>query len=141
MISSIILWLIVGGAALAIDIATSSFLFVWFTVGAIAAIIMQTLDFSFIAQLITFIVVSGISMAVGYPIARRTIKSSVKRTPVREETYVGKILTVDEDILEEGKIRVDGVYWQAVNDGETIEKGDQVKITEVKGNRIIIKKI
>lgn len=141
MTGSLILWLLIGGVALAIDIFTSTFLFVWFTIGAIAAILIQIFDFSFVTQLIFFVLVSGISMAVGYPMVKKNIKKSVKRTPVREETYIGKILIADEDIIEEGKAKVDGVYWQVSNIGEDIEKGDKVKITEVRGNKIIITKI
>lgn len=140
MTNFLILWLVIGGVALAVDIATSSFLFVWFTVGAISAIIAQILDYSFMTQLITFVCITGISMAIGYPIAKKTIKNSVKRTPVREETYIGKMLTVDEDMIQEGKAKIDGVYWQVLNVGKIIEKGDEVKIIEVKGNKIVITK-
>jgi len=140
MTNFLILWLVIGGVALAVDIATSSFLFVWFTVGSISAIIAQILDCSFMTQLITFVGISGISMAFGYPMAKKTIKNSVKKTPVREETYIGKIITVDEDIIQEGKAKIDGVYWQALNVGEIIKKGDEVKIIEVRGNKIVITK-
>lgn len=42
----IIVWIIIGTAALLLDLATSSFLFVWFTLGAIAALIVQILGYS-----------------------------------------------------------------------------------------------
>lgn len=140
MANSLILWVVIGGIALAVDIATSSFLFVWFTVGAIAAIITQIFDYSFMAQLINFVWISGVSMVIGYPIVKKTIKNSVKPTPVREETYIGEVLTVDSDMIQEGKVRLDGVYWQVLNVGEVIEEGDEVKVIEVRGNKIVITK-
>lgn len=141
MIGSIFLWLVVGSIALLIDIITSAFIFVWFTIGAIAAIIAKILGCSFIVQAIIFIAVSAILMAVGYPIAKRSIKMSVKPTPTREQTYLGKEIIVDEDIVSSGSVKIDGVYWAAKNEGEMIKKGDKAKIISVEGNKIIIKKV
>lgn len=141
MTNSLILWIVVGVVALAIDIATSAFIFVWFTVGAIAAGIAQIFDYSFVVQLIIFIIVSGICTAVGYPIAKKTIKKSVKPTPTREKTYIGKLIVVDDDIIERSSIKIDGVYWSVVKEGDLLQKGDKAEIVSVQGNKIIIKKI
>lgn len=140
MDNSLILWIVVGILALVVDIATSAFIFVWFTVGAIAAGIAQILDCSFAVQLIIFIIVSGICTAVGYPIAKKTIKKSVKPTPTREKTYIGKLIVVDDDIMDKGAIKIDGVYWTVIKEGDMLQKGDKAKIVGIEGNKIIIKK-
>ena len=75
-----IFWVAVALGALAIDIATSSFMFIWFAIGAIAAIIAMVFNASVVAQAIIFVAVSAISMAVGYPIVKRTIKKTVTKT-------------------------------------------------------------
>lgn len=141
MSSSLILWLVIGGIALAVDIVTSAFLFVWFTVGAIAAITAQIFGASFMVQIIIFIIVSVIFTGVGYPMAKKTIKSSVKPTPTREETYIGKQITVDDDVIEKGSVKIDGVHWNIIIEGEPIQEGDKVKVIGVQGNKIIIEKI
>jgi len=141
MANSLILWIVVGVVALAVDIATSAFIFVWFTVGAIAAAIAQMFDYSFVVQLIIFIIVSGICTAVGYPIAKKTIKKSVEPTPTREKTYVGKFIVVDDDIIEKGIIKLDGVYWSVIKEGHLLKKGDKAEIIGIEGNKIIIKKV
>lgn len=141
MTSAVILWLVIGAIALLIDIITSAFIFVWFAIGAIAAIIAKILGCSFVVQSIIFIAVSAVLMAVGYPIAKQSIKLSVKPTPTREQTYLGKEIIVDEDIVSNGSVKIDGVYWAAKNEGEMVKKGDKAKIIGVEGNKIIIKKI
>lgn len=133
------LWLIIGGVALIVDVMTSSFLFVWFTVGAITAIIFQILNQPFIIQLIAFVATSAISMAVCYPIVKKNIKKSIKPTLVREKTYIGRELTVDDRMIESSTVKIDGVYWNMINEGEKIKIGDRVKIVGMKGNKIIIK--
>jgi Membrane protein implicated in regulation of membrane protease activity len=141
MTNYLILWIIVGIVALGVDIATSAFIFVWFTIGAIAAGIAQMLHYSFIVQLIIFIIVSGVCTAVGYPIAKKTIKKSVKPTPTREKTYIGKLIVVDDEIIEKASIKLDGVYWSVIKEGDILKKGDKAEITGIEGNKIIIKKV
>lgn len=141
MTGTIFLWLVIGSIALLIDIITSAFLFVWFTIGAIAAIIAKILGCSFVVQSIVFIAVSAILMAVCYPIIKRSTKMYVEPTPTREQTYLGKEIIVDEDIVSTGSVKIDGVYWISKNEGDMIKKGDKARIVGIDGNKIIIKKI
>jgi membrane protein implicated in regulation of membrane protease activity len=138
---AVILWLVIGGVALAIDVLTSAFIFVWFTVGAISSVIAAMLGYGFNVQLISFILVSTAFMVVGYPLVKRTIKSTVVKTPTTEQGYVGRILTVDEDVMDKATIKIDGIYWTVKNEGELIKKGDKVKVTGIEGNKIVIKKL
>jgi membrane protein implicated in regulation of membrane protease activity len=139
-LAPLILWVIISVVALVVDIATSAFVFLWFTVGGIAAIVVLTLGFSVPIQITTFIAVSAISMALGYPLMKKTLKSTVTKTSTMEEGYIGRKLTVDEDFVETAKVKIDGIYWTIKNVGEPVKKGDEVKITGIEGNKLIIKK-
>ncbi|WP_368490208.1 NfeD family protein [Clostridium sp. BJN0013] len=141
MYNSIILWVIIGIAALSLDIITSSFLFVWFTVGAIGAIIAEILNYPFIIQLIVFVVISAVFIIICYPIVKKNIKKYVKPTPLREETYVGKEIVVDEEMVKNNGLKIDGVYWNIKKQGYTLKKGDIVKVIAIEGNRLVIEKI
>ncbi|WP_102399725.1 NfeD family protein [Haloimpatiens massiliensis] len=137
----LIVWLIVGIGALLIDIVTSAFLFVWFTAGAIAAIICLTLGLSFSTQIIVFIIVSVLFMATGYPIVKKNMKRTVPKTKTMEEGYIGREIVSDQNIKEKGNLKVDGIYWTVENKGEEIELGDRIKIVGIQGNKLIIEKI
>lgn len=136
----IILWIIIAAIAILIDIATSSFLFVWFTVGAIAAMIAEVLGVSFGIQVIIFLVVNLITVSLGYPWAKKKFKTSVKRTPLMEETYIGRVMKAEEDIEQRAKVKVDGIYWTVQNSGEEIKAGDNFKIIGIEGIKLIIEK-
>lgn len=136
----LIIWIIISVAALVIDIATSAFLFIWFTVGGIAAIIALIVGSAPTVQIITFVAVSGISMALGYPLMKKTLKDTVKKTSTMEEGYIGREITVDEDIIEAAKAKIDGIYWTIKNIGEPIKKNDKIKIIGIEGNKLIVKK-
>lgn len=135
-----IMWIIIGVVTLVLDIATSTLLFVWFTLGSLGAITALMLKASFTVQVIVFLVVSAIGFALGYPLAKKIIKRDVKKLSTVEEGYLGRELIVDEEIIEKSMIKIDGIYWTIKNEGEMIKKGDKVIITGISGNKIIIRK-
>ena len=136
----VILWIIIAAVAILIDIATSSFLFVWFTVGAVAAMIAEVLGVSFGIQVIIFLVVNLITVSLGYPWAKKKFKTSVKRTPLMEETYIGRVMKAEENIGQRAKVKVDGIYWTVQNSGEEIKAGDNFKIIGIDGIKLIREK-
>ncbi|WP_097026368.1 NfeD family protein [Clostridium peptidivorans] len=136
-----IMWVIIGGVALAVDLITSSLLYVWFTVGSLAALLALILGYSFTVQVIAFIAVSVLFLAIGYPLAKEILKKSVDNIPTMEAGYVGREIIVDNEVIERAMVKVDGVYWTVKNEGEPINKGDKVKVTGIEGNKLIIKKI
>lgn len=135
-----IFWIILGIVVFVLDIATSSFLFIWFSIGAVAAMIASLMGASVGAQVIIFLAVSIVTISIGYPWARKKFKSSVAHTPLMEENYIGKVLKAEDDIEERGKAKLSGVYWAVINKGETIKKGESFKIVRFEGNKLIIEK-
>lgn len=137
----LMLWIVVAAVALAIDVVTSSFLFIWFTIGGIVAIVLSIFDVAFSIQLITFVAVSAGLMAVGYPIIKRTIKNTVPITSTMEENYIGQDFVANKDIERKATIKFEGIYWTVKNDGDFISKGDVVKIVGIEGNKLVVKKV
>lgn len=137
--ATVIFWLVIAAAVIVIDICTSSFLFVWFSLGSLAAIVAYLLGANLTIQFLVFAVVSLISIAIGYPIVKKKYKESVTQIPLMEETYIGKVFEATEEIKETGRIKVSGIYWAAVNKENTIKVGQKFQITGIDGNKLIIK--
>jgi membrane protein implicated in regulation of membrane protease activity len=137
----IIFWAVVAIGALFIDITTSSFMFVWFSLGAIAAIVAMVFNGSVVVQVIIFVAVTAASMAVGYPIVKKTIKKTVSKTLTMEEGYIGKEFAIEEDIDVKAKIKFQGVYWTVKNVGKPLKKGDLVQVIGIEGNKLLIAKV
>lgn len=134
------LWIIVAIAMVGIDLATSAFLFSWVGLGAVVAMFANLFELSFLVQVIIFGVVSLIAIGIGYPWAKKKFKASIRTTPLMEETYIGMIFDAEEKIEETAQIKVSGIYWVAINEGEVIEKGDKFIITGIQGNKFTINK-
>lgn len=140
MYGEVLLWIIIGAVAIFIDIFTSSFLFIWFTIGSIVALIISSLGYSFSVQFIAFIFTSLVFLIVGYPIVKNTIKKSVPKTLPIGQNYIDRIITVDKDIKGEELIKIDGIYWTVVSEDTLIKKGESAKIIALNGNKFILKK-
>lgn len=139
--SYLIMWIVIALAALLLDMITSAFLFVWFSLGSIAAIISYLLGAGILAQVLIFIIVSAVLLIVGYPLVKKTIKKTVPKTLKQEESYIGREFLIDEDVIEKAIMKVDGIYWTVKNDGEAISKGDRIRIIGLEGNKLVVKKI
>ncbi|KEI14903.1 nodulation efficiency protein D [Clostridium novyi B str. ATCC 27606] len=137
----LILWIIISIVALVVDISTSSFLFIWFTIGGVVSTILTLMGCSFIIQVISFIIVSLILMVICYPIIKRTIKNTVPITPTMEEKYIGEEFIIKKDIEEKASIKYNGIYWTVKSVNGNINKGSSVKIIGIDGNKLLIKKI
>ncbi|WMJ82360.1 NfeD family protein [Clostridium sp. MB40-C1] len=141
MWSKLILWIVVAVFAIAIDIFTSSFLFVWFGIGGIVAIILTVLHFPFLIQFIAFIATSLVLLAIGYPIVKKAIKNTIVITPTMEEEYIGKEFISNYNIKDKANIKFKGIYWTVKNIGENINKGDKVVVLAIEGNKLVVKKL
>lgn len=135
----VIVWLLVAIALIVIDIVTSSFIFMWFSLGAIVAIMLSLLEISVAWQIVAFLVVGVATVSIGYPWAKKKFKADVNHVPTMEQTYIGKEMIANEDMEEKSKIKVDGIYWTAYNKGEIIKKGEKYTITGIEGNKLIVK--
>jgi membrane protein implicated in regulation of membrane protease activity len=134
-------WVVVALGALLIDIATSSFMFIWFAIGAIAAIFALVFNAPVGVQAITFVAVSAVSAVVGYPIVKKTIKKTVSKTLTMEEGYIGKEFTITKDIDVKANIKFEGIYWTVKNVGKPLKEGDLVQIIGLEGNKLLIAKV
>ena len=66
----IIIWLLIAFLVIVIDIVTSSFIFMWFSIGAIAAIILSLLGLAMKIQILAFLIIGIAMVCVGYPWAK-----------------------------------------------------------------------
>lgn len=134
-----VLWVAVALIALAIDLVTSAFLFVSFTVGAVCALIAQTMKATAIVQFVVFIIVSGLSLVAVYTKGKKLLEKTVEKIPTPEERLIGRKIVLEEDVLDTATIKIDGIY-RTVKTGEPLKKGDAVIIDGIDGNKLIIKK-
>jgi len=56
-------------------------------------------------------------------------------------SLIGKIAVTDSDMSPNGTVLIDNEIYEAVTDGEQIDPGRGVKVTRVKGKKIVVKRV
>lgn len=139
-------WLIIWGLVLVlaviVEAATEQLVSIWFALGALIAAILACFNVAWYIQLIVFAVVSLVSLiAVKFILIKDRQKQSTVLT--NTDSLIGSEILVTKTIngLEEpGQGKHRDVFWTLESD-EVIEAGEKAIISEIKGNRLIVKKI
>lgn len=116
---------------------------IWFAVGALAALITVAFGGNPLAQTIVFIIVSGITMALVRPLAKKYLKP--RQTPTNADRILGKTALVSQSIdntLGQGQVNVSGQTWSARSQyDDQIPEGTQVRILRIEGVKVFVERI
>jgi membrane protein implicated in regulation of membrane protease activity len=122
------------------ELLTAGFFLLPFAVGAAAAAILAFLGVNLGLQLVTFVVISVVFLAVLQRFARQEQRDGPE--PAGAGRFPGKHAFVLEPVNRfegTGSVRVETEQWRATTDGdEEIPVGDEVVITEVRGTRLVV---
>ncbi|GMQ86068.1 MAG: hypothetical protein BMS9Abin07_1640 [Acidimicrobiia bacterium] len=125
------------------ELLTAGFFLLPFAVGAAAAAILAFLGVGVALQLVTFVVISVVFLAVLQRFAKQEQRDGPE--PAGAGRFQGKHAVVLESInrLEgTGSVRMDTEQWRATTDrDEEIPIGEEVVITEVRGTRLVVEPI
>ncbi len=137
-----IMWLAVGVLFLIVELLTTALVSIWFVPSAIITCLLSFIVDSLLIQIAIFVVLSAVFMVVCRKIYNKHIKKPVDDVD-QNEKLLGKSATVTEDTNGiTGRILVGDVYWRAVSEnGDTIQKGETVKIKGVNGTTLVINKL
>ena len=136
-------WGIVTALALIVEFITADLITIWFAAGGLVTLLVTALapELHLIWQLLIFVGVSVILLLCTRKICLKLLKNDNVKTNI--DAIIGTIFTV-KDISEEGYTyhTINGTSWrvQAI-DGETLEAGRKFEICEIKGNKLIAKKV
>ncbi|MBR3755903.1 MAG: NfeD family protein [Firmicutes bacterium] len=134
-------WLIVGVIFAVSEALTVGLVTIWFTGGAVAALIAALLGAGIPVQVVLFLVVS-----IGLLLTTRKIfvnKLKTGRTKTNVDALVGEEAKVLTDIkpFEPGSVKLKGQEWTAVakDDDLTIASGEIVKVVAIDGVKAVVK--
>ncbi|GAA0465680.1 hypothetical protein Ade02nite_47530 [Paractinoplanes deccanensis] len=138
-----VLWIVLGIALAIAEAFTATFLIIFFAAGALAAAGVAALGAPLLLQVITFAVVSGVSVFALRPIILRHARPALEsgETPFGVEAIEGSHGTVLEEVGgDHGMIKLDGELWQARSfDGnEKYLPGERVRVIKVQGATAIV---
>ena len=137
----VLVWIVIAVIFAITEGLTSSFITIWFTIGAAASAIVAAAGGNIAIQIVVFFVVSILLLIFTRPILVKRLKLG------REKNYTeqleGKTGLVVEDLkpFGSGQVKVRGIVWTAVGETEDFaaDKDSIVEIVRVEGVKLIVK--
>lgn len=139
---SIVVWGITIIVTLIVEAETAELVSIWFTVGAISALICAVCETPIYIQALVFSLVSVILIILTRPLVK---KFNLKNTiPTNSDKLIGMTGVVTKEIPVDGKgeIKVSYQDWSAIsNTKKLIPVGSEVVIKEITGNKLVVEPI
>ena len=135
-----IVWLVLAVAMAILEAVTVQLVSIWFTIGGIAACVTSLFTDNIIIQVVVFVAVSAIALAITRPIAKRMKQK--KSEPTNADRFIGRNAVVLEEIDNEkaqGLVMVDGQKWTARSlDDAVIPKDAAVTVKAIEGVKLMV---
>lgn len=134
------LWFVLLILFVVAEAATVNMVSAWFALGSLAAVIGSLLGAKLWLQIVLFLVVSGVSLALLRPLSKKYFTPRITRTNV--DALAGKLclcVTDIDNVAGSGQVKLGDVEWSARSTtGEPIPAGTQVKIDRVEGVKVYV---
>ncbi len=140
-ISEPVIWLFVLVVTLVIEALTAGLVTIWFSAGAICALISSYFGISFVYQIIIFIAASSVALLIARPLIKDKItKKTVKTNADLVIGEKGVVIETIEPVEGKGQVKVSGRIWSARSlNSEKIEKDELVTVERIEGVHLIVK--
>ena len=134
-------WVIVMALAAFVEAATPVLVSIWFSVGALVAMLAAYFGASLTVQLLLFVFVSIAALVGARPLAKRFVDPHI--VPTNADRLLGAKAQVTEDIDNEhasGAVYIDCKTWTARSeDGDIIPAGEQVEVIRMEGVKLFVR--
>ena len=139
-----IIWLIIlvlFGIGEAVTVGLTS---IWFALGALGALIVSQRGLGFWPQIITFLILSALSMLLVRPFAKKVLQPGY--SPTNADRIIGATGLVTEEIdnlAGHGLVNIAGQVWSARSAGEgaVIPAGQEVRVTQIQGVKVLVEPV
>lgn len=134
------IWLMAVIAFIVLEAVTYQMVAVWFVAGAIGGMMASLVGTSFTVQIIVFLAVSVLFLALLRPVAMKRMNNQKLRT--NSDGLVGKSVLITADVsntLERGEGKLDGKVWSVrTESGEELKAGEVAEVKRIEGVKLIV---
>ena len=139
----ILLWLVVTVVFVAMELSTVTLTSIWFAAGGLAALLVAMLGGHLVVQVIAFLVVAFGLLALTRKWADKFLDG--KKQSTNADRAIGEVVRVTERVSNldrTGRAIVHGQDWtvRTEDDDMIIEKGELVRVLQIKGVKLIVEK-
>ena len=138
MMSTVALWSVLAVGFLVLEGCTVAMVSLWFAIGAAAALVLSLLGAALWLQLLAFLAVSGVLLALLRPMMRKYVKTT--KTNVDSVPGTEGLVTEDIDnVAYQGQVKLGAMTWTARStSGASIRAGTRVRVDRVEGVKVFV---
>ena len=129
-----LIWVIISIVCLILELSSGDFFILCFAIGAAASAIVAGCGANLTVQIITFAVVSALSLLLVRPALIRKLHKPHRERLSNAEAMIGQQGRVSEPIEAGGfgRVAIDGDDWKACSvDGSAIDKDARVRVVKM----------
>ena len=123
-----------------IEASTVGMVSAWFAAGALAALAASLLGGELWLQILLFIAVSAVTLALLRPVAKKHFTPRI--TPTNVDALMGTTclcITAIDNLASTGQVKIGDIEWTARSTtGEPIPAGTQVTVDRVEGVKVYV---
>lgn len=135
-----ILWFGIMVVFLIAESSTVALVSLWFAVGALAALILSLLQVQLWVQVVVFLAVSCVLLALLRPLVRKFITPKIVKTNVDSVVgTVGKVTQTIDNLAPAGQVKLGAMEWTARSvSGDVIPEGSLVRVERIEGVKVFV---
>ncbi|MCK9235758.1 MAG: NfeD family protein [Acholeplasmataceae bacterium] len=134
------IWIGIFVVAILIEVATTDLVSIWFALAAIPSFLLSLFNVDEWVQFLAFILVAVVLIIFTRPLMIKYFRTNEIKTNV--DSIIGQEGVCIQDIQKNtiGRVLVRRMEWSAVSN-EDILVDEKVRVLDVEGNKLIVKKI
>lgn len=134
------LWLGIFVFALIFEFITTDMVSIWFSLAAVPSFILALLNIDPVVQIIVFVFMAALLLIFTRPVVLKYFKVNEIKTNV--DSVIGQEGEVTIEIANNtvGRVQLRSQEWSAIS-VEPIKVGEKIRVLDVEGNKLIVKKI
>lgn len=135
-----IIWLVLMVVFLIMEASTVTMVSLWFAAGSLAALLLGLIWAPVWSQILAFVVVSGVLLALLRPLARKHFTPKLTKTNVDAVVGSTGLVTVAIDnVAAAGQVKLGAMEWTARStSGEPIPAGTLIRVDKIEGVKAFV---
>ena len=134
------IWMLTAIVRVVGEALTVGLTFIWFAVGALGGLVVAVLGGSIWLQVVVFLALSALALALVRPVAAKLMQSG--RVATNADRVIGKTAVVTETIDNlsgTGQVKVAGQIWTARSEQDVvIPKDTEVTVLRIEGVKVFV---